>query len=137
VILGMMQSLAPICLRLTRPSLRLSGPMRVALASLDDSDLSAPGLPSDPSLVTEPRQEEESDQESHDTENPAETMVWPEALAEHRSAERAVSPSPLCSIPQPGRGAQRTHSALQRTRTLSILSQASSIVTTRLCRFLC
>jgi hypothetical protein len=128
VILGMMQSLAPTCLRLTRPSLRLSGYLRVALTTSDDSHLSAHGLPSDSSLVPESRPEEESDQESQDTENPAETMAWPEALAEHRSAERSVSPSPLCPFPHPGRGAERT---------LPILSIASSSATTRLCRFLC
>jgi hypothetical protein len=137
VILGTMQSLVPIGLWLTRPSLRVSGPMRVALAALDESDPPARGLPSNPSLVTEPRQEEETDQESHDTENPAESMVWPEALAEHRSVVRSISPSPLCSLPRPGRGAERTRSSLQRTRTLPILSNAASSVTTRLCRFLC
>ncbi len=137
VILGTMQSLAPISLWLTRPSLRLTGPMRIALASVGESDRSDRGLPSNPSPATEPRQEEESDQESHDTENLAETMVWPEALAVHRSALRSISPSPVCSLPRPGRGAQRTRSALQRSRTLPILSHASSSVTARLCRFLC
>ena len=137
VILGMIQSLAPTCLRSARPSLRLSGQVRVALASRDDSDLLAHALPGNPPLVTESRQEEESDQESHDTEPLAETMAWSEALAEHRSPERSASESPLCSIGQPGRGAERTRSALQRTRTLPILSIASSSVTTRLCRFLC
>ncbi len=133
----MMQSLAPTCLRLTRASLRISGPLQVALAAPDDSGLSVRVLPSDSSLVTESRPEEESDQESHDTENLAENLAWPEALAERRSAERSASASPLCTIPQPSRGTQRTRSALQRTRTFPILANASSGVTTRLCRFVC
>jgi len=137
VILGMMQSLAPTSLRPTRPSLRISAPLRVALAAPDDFSLSIRVLPADSSLVTESRQEEESDQESHDTENLAESLAWPEAPAERRSAERSASASPLCSIPQPSRGTQRTCSALQRTRTFPILANASSSVTTRLCRFLC
>src|SRR5260221_75176 len=104
----MMQSLAPTCLRPTRPSLRHSWHLLVALASADDSDLSARVLQSDSSLATEPRQEEESDQESHDTENLAENLAWPEALSERQSAQRSSTASSLCSIPKPGRGAERT-----------------------------
>jgi hypothetical protein len=140
VILGMMQSLAPGLLpRPTRSSLRLQGQLRFALASLASPVSVRPAgvVPRGPTPAAESRQDEESDQESQDTESPAETIAWPEALAERRAAERSFSMSPLCALPEPDRGAERSRFDLQRARALSLLSITSSSVTTRLCRFLC
>ena len=94
-------------------------------------------LPADPSDATESRAEQESDQDTPDTENPAENLAWPEVLAVRLSAERSSTASAHWPIPQPGRGARRTRSALQHARALPIVASASSRVTTRLCRFLC
>jgi hypothetical protein len=136
VILGMVQGLVPSSLRPVRASLRVMQRLQVALASLEIADfpvgLVLNGLP----VESESNQDQESDQESHDTENLAETLAWPDGLSERRSVQRTGFWSLSCSISPPNLASLRTLSALQRTRSLPILASSSS-ATTRLCRFIC
>jgi len=140
VILGLMQSFAPTCFRPTRSSLRVMGNLRLALfAPLLDSELATatPMLFSGPSYTTGTGQDQESDQESHDTEDLSETFALPEAVTSPRSWQRhdtSARPGPL---PKPGRTSHRTRSALQSTRALPILAALSATATSRLCRFTC
>lgn len=139
VILGMMQSLAPTYFRPVRSSLRHLGRFRVALIALGVADLAA-GLPwTSPPLAPGSTADQEPDQESHDTEDLAETFAWSEAMTDRRSVQRSATTALFgsFSFAQPGRGAERTRSALQYSQTLSCLAAASSSVTARLCRFTC
>jgi len=140
VILGMMQSFAPTCFRPTRSSLRVMGNLRLALfAPLLDSELATatPVVFSGPSYTTGTGQEQESDQESHDTEDLSETFALPEAVTAPRSVQRTDASAWPGSLLKPGRASHRTRSALHCTRALPILAALSATATTRLCRFTC
>jgi hypothetical protein len=133
----MIQSLAPLALRPARSSLRLAARLPVALASSGLFGSSIQPVRGTPSRAAESEPVREPDEESHDTENQAETIAWPEAVAERRSAPRAGFASPAGILPQPGRSARRTGAALQQDRALPILAAAASGVAARLGRFLC
>jgi hypothetical protein len=117
VILGLIQSLAPLAQRPDRLAQRLALQPRTALPATEPD-----GVP---------------DEESHDTENQAETIAWPEAVAEGRSARRAAPATSFGSLPQPGRSALRTRSMLQEARALPILAADAAGAPARLVRFLC
>jgi len=137
VILGMMQSLAPTCFRPARSSLRLLNRLTIAIALRDVVDPVAPLPMTGPTLPSPSGQDQESDQESHDTEDQAEALAWPEAMADHRSVQRMVSLAPLGGLPRPARAAERTRSALQQSRVLAIRAASSASMNSRLCRFTC
>jgi hypothetical protein len=137
VILGMIQSLAPPCVRPTRGSLRLAARFRIALASLNVSDLSLRLVSPASEIESESRQDQESDEESHDMEDLGETFVCPETATLRRSPQRSFPPSPHGSIPLPGRGSERTLSALQQAWALPILAADASNLASRICCFRC
>jgi hypothetical protein len=139
VILGMLQSFAPTCFRVTRSSLRVKGHLRVAFAPLLDVEPATTSYLTwaGPSLSTATAQDQESDQESHDAEDLSETFAWPEAMTDHRSAQRSGAVALPSSLLRPGHAAERTRSALQRSRSLPILAASSANATARLCRFTC
>jgi len=139
VILGMMQSFAPIGFRPTRASLRIAGQLRVTFTSPLDADPAALAsmVWAGSSLSTGTAQDQESDQESHDTEDLSETFAWSEAMTDQRSVQRSGNASTPDPFLKPGRAAERTRSALQRTRALPILAASSANATARLCRFTC
>jgi hypothetical protein len=138
VILGMMQSLAPMSFRPTRDSLRLRERLQIALAPYQ-------GVAESPDQVlwistpipADSRQDPESDQESHDTEDLAETFAWSDAITVGRSIQRSSTASQIGPAPRSERAAHRTSAALQRSRALPCLSILTSSMTTRLCRFTC
>jgi len=137
----MMQSFAPTCFRLTRSSLRVKGHLRIAFAPPADAD-SDPSTPpylvwTGPSISAETVRDQEPDQESHDTEDVSETFAWPEAMTDHRSVQRSRTATSPGSLLRPGHAAERTRSALQRSRSLPILAALSADATVRLCRFTC
>jgi hypothetical protein len=136
VILGMVQALAPTYLRPVRSTLRLLSRVRLALPHLGDTDLlvrlTSTGLP----LALSEGHDQESDQESHDTEDLAETFVCSEPMTARRTFQRlriAAAPGPVLKS---GRGSGRMPFAPQNSRALSLLA-ASPSLTTRLCRFTC
>jgi hypothetical protein len=137
VILGMVQALMPTWCRPTRSALRVSKPMRIALAILDDEESSARLTLSEPTLPTEATPDQEPDQDSNNTEDLAEGFTWPEALTDRRSVQGSTSPAPLAPLFKPERAEDRTRSAVQRARALPILAASSAGVSARLCRFLC
>jgi hypothetical protein len=137
VILGMLQSVAPTCFRPGRSSLRIHGRLRVALLTLTNVEPVSRLAWSGMSMTAEPVQDQESDQESHDTENPAETYTWSLTVSAGRSVQRSGGSVSFGAGQKPRMAAERTLCALQRSRVLPILSAASSSVTTRYCRFLC
>jgi len=137
VILGMMQSLAPTCFRPTRSTLRQFGRLSVALARLGESEAPVELLLTGPILPSSTEQNPESDQESHDTEDLAETFAWTEAVTDRLSVQGTGAPSASGSIAKLVRASDQTQSSLQRSRALSILAASSSSMTTRLCRLTC
>jgi len=137
VILGMGQSLAPAWFRPARSSLRLMERLRVALTPLESHEGTLGLVLNSSTLPSQAEQNQESDQESHDSEDLAETFTWTEAMTDRRSVQGLGVSSPLGSISKPGRDATRVRSALQRTRSLSIHAASSSRMTTLLCRLTC
>jgi hypothetical protein len=137
VILGMIQSFAPTNFRPTRPSLRIAGrlPLAIALPGIADASASLPAT--SPTLTSESGQDQESDQESHDTEDLAETFTLSEAITVRRTVHRFASVASLGLVPRPGRASERTRSALQQSRANGILASSSSGMTARLCRMTC
>ena len=141
VILGMVQSLAPPCFWPARASLRVMGPLEIAVASLDLAETPACPIANGPALSSQPGQdpESESDQESEsqDSEELAETFVWAEAVTVRRAVHRFAPVALLGSIPEPGRSLERTQSALQASRATAILAATSEGLSARLCRLTC
>jgi len=137
VILGMIQSLAPTNFRPTRSSLRLPTRLRVALAPLGDSESSVLMLVADPTLPSPTEPNQESDQESHDTEDLAETLAWPPAMTDRRAIQGVRVSDGVGSLAKPASRVDAMRFALQRSRSLSILAADSSLLTSRLCRFTC
>jgi len=82
-------------------------------------------------------QNQESDQESHDTEDLSETFAWSEAMTVRRSIQGFRATAAFGSITKHDRPLDQTRSALQRSRAHSILAESSSRMTSRLCRFTC
>jgi len=137
VILGMVQSLAPICFRPARSSLRLLERLRVAFSPLEREDATFGLVLNSSVLPPSPEPNRESDQESHDTEDLAETFTWTEAMTDRRSVQNPRAATPLDTLLKPIRDVERTLLGLQRSRSLSILAFASSNLTSRLCRLTC
>src|SRR4051794_15469925 len=135
----MVQSFAPTCFRPTRPSLRVVGPLKIAIALPGIADTSAALPVTGPSLPSESGQDQESDQEaeSHDTEDLAETFAWSEAITVRRTVQRFASSASLGPVPKPGHASERTRSALQQSRSNAILASSSAGMTARLCRMTC
>jgi len=137
VILGMVHSLAPSSFRPTRSSLRLPTRLQVAPTFLGDIESSPALLLTEPTLPSQAGANRETDQESHDTEDVAEAIAWPLAMTDRRSAPGEHVAAATGSIARPGRREERTLSALQRSRSLTILSTSSCNMTIRLCRLAC
>jgi hypothetical protein len=137
VILGMIQSFAPTCFRPTRPSLRINGRLKLAIALPDLADASATLSLAGPTLPSEPERDQESDQESHDTEDLAETFTWSEAITIRRPVQRFMSVATLGPAPIAGQVSERTRSALQQEWANAVLASSSATMTARLCRMIC
>jgi hypothetical protein len=139
VIVGMLQSLAPTCLRPTRCALHFTGRLHVDLPDLGGDEVASSPLVSvnGPTLPVQTDENQESDQESRDIEDPAEAFAWSEAMTDRRSGPGSEAAAPLGSITRPVRTLEQTRRVLQRSRALSILATASSNMTTRLCRLTC
>jgi hypothetical protein len=139
-ILGMLLALVPLSTRPAR-SLHQMGRLRIAiaLATIHVDESSTCVLPSCPSPSCEPIRDQESDQESNDTEDLAETFTWSEAITDRRTVQgNGVGVvTALGSLAKPSRALERTRSALQRSRVLPLLAADASGATTRLCRFTC
>jgi hypothetical protein len=136
VILGMVQSLAPTCFRPTRSSLLLLGRLKVAFGILGSPEVAAHLLLTSPTSPSQLGPDQESNQESHDTEDLGETFAWSEAMTVRRTVQRAAAVAPLLSLSKPGRAVERTQSALQRSRALTVLAATRS-ATVRFCRLTC
>lgn len=147
-ILGMLQALVPLSSRPARSSLRLVGRLRIALASIHVAEPASCTLPcclpssseGEPGSLSEPCRDQESDQESHGTEDLAETFTWTsEAIADRRTVQGNGVGAVMAfgSLAKPSRALERTRSALQRSRILPLLAHAAAGATIRLCRFTC
>jgi hypothetical protein len=141
-ILGILQTLVPLCSLRTRSSLRIAGRLRIAFAS-PSSGLSSCVLPACPSPTpessSEPGRDQEADQESNSSENLAETFTWSEAITDRRTVQGSGSALDAANgtLAPPSRSRERVRSALRRTRPLSLLAHDASTMTSRLCRFTC
>jgi len=137
VILGMVQSFAPTCFRTIRPSLRVAGRLKIAIALPDLVDASASlplnTLPVGPASAPD----QESDQESHDTEDVAETFAWSEAITVRRTVHRLTSVVTLGPVSKLGSASEKVRSALQQSRMDAIMASSSANMTARLCRLTC
>jgi len=137
VILGMVQSFAPTCFRTLRPSLRVASRLKIAIA-LPDLVESSASLPlRTVTLDSEAVPDQESDQESHDTEDLAETFAWSEAITVRRTVHRSVTADTLGPVPRLGSASEQVRFALQRSRIDAIAASSSASMTARLCRMTC
>src|SRR5437868_121388 len=101
----MVQGLAPTHFRPLRSSLRLQGRLRIAVVSLvinEGAATSRPLLATTPAPpVSLPGQDQESDQESHDTEDLSETFAWSEAMTDRRSVPHTAAAALHGTIAKP------------------------------------
>jgi len=137
VILGMVQSFAPTCFRTIRPSLRVAGRLKIAIALPEFVDAST-SLPLNTlPLGSESTPDQETDQESHDTEDLAETFAWSEAITVRRTYHRFTSVVTLGPVSRLGSASEKARSALQQSRRDAIVALSSKSMTARLCRMTC
>lgn len=137
VILGMVQSFAPTSFRPTRASLRVAGRLKIANALPDLINDSATFPVTAPTLTSESGPDQEADQESHDTEDLAETFTWSEAITVRRMVPRFTSVVTLGPVSKLGLASEKVRSALHQSRMDAIVASSSANMTARLCRITC
>ncbi len=124
------RALASLAQQMVQPlSKRLSGrvhPQSATLPQPGNSGAESGGIPA---------REGESDESSDESNDPTESLSWPEVLASRRTRERDAPRDASRACPALGRSGLNAHS--QRAWMLDRLASVPVALPTQLCRFTC